>query len=338
MDNVVGALQALRVTHLVSIGGDDTAHSAFRVSERAKGGIRVAHVPKTIDNDLPLPGNMPTFGFTTATHVGGQLVANLVRDARATRRSYVVVAMGRTAGHLALGIALSGGASAAVIPEQLSPAGTRLDLVCSMIEGTAIKAATLGQDYSVTVVAEGLVELIREDLERQPLVQIEEEPQYERIRLSDVPLGLVLKRRLLQRAEIQQTKRAFVDVTIGYELRCADPVSYDAEYTQQLGCAAVQHLLRSKRPPEMEGGVMICLHSGDVEPIPLANILDPATGKIAVRRVDTASESYRRMRSSMIRLEPHDLNAAQAERLATEAGLPVRDFLAMYSEAARAGV
>jgi hypothetical protein len=46
------ALQKLEVDALVTIGGDDTAFSASRLAEVAGGSLRVAHVPKIIDNDL----------------------------------------------------------------------------------------------------------------------------------------------------------------------------------------------------------------------------------------------------------------------------------------------
>src|SRR5262249_53417300 len=62
MHNVIDTLHRLGVVALVTVGGDDTAYSASQVHLRAKGSIRVAHVPKTIDNDLPLPGSAPTFG------------------------------------------------------------------------------------------------------------------------------------------------------------------------------------------------------------------------------------------------------------------------------------
>ena len=90
---VVETLREAGITHLVTIGGDDTALSA-RHSQRAarQGAIRSVHVPKTIDNDLPLPPHVPTFGFETARHVGVELVRNLIEDARTTRRWYVVVA------------------------------------------------------------------------------------------------------------------------------------------------------------------------------------------------------------------------------------------------------
>src|SRR6516162_9429833 len=112
LKNVIDALQRLGVTALVTIGGDDTAYSASRVYQRANGAIRVAHVPKTIDNDLPLPAAVPTFGFETARHLGVLTVRNLAEDARTTSRWYLIVSMGRASGHLALGI---GKASAATI-------------------------------------------------------------------------------------------------------------------------------------------------------------------------------------------------------------------------------
>src|SRR5205085_3318815 len=100
MARVLEAFRKLGVTALVSIGGDDTAFSASRVHKAARGAIRVAHVPKTIDNDLPLPGSTPTFGFETARHHGVYLLRNLAEDARTTSRWYIIISMGRTAGHL----------------------------------------------------------------------------------------------------------------------------------------------------------------------------------------------------------------------------------------------
>src|SRR2546421_7312248 len=118
MRNVLSALEELGVTALVSIGGDDTAFSASQVYQQAAGSIRVAHVPKTIDNDLPLPGSTPTFGFETARHNGVYLVRNLAEDARTTSRWYIIVTMGRAAGHLALGIGKAAAATLMIIPEE----------------------------------------------------------------------------------------------------------------------------------------------------------------------------------------------------------------------------
>src|SRR5215211_6591388 len=57
MRTVIETFRALGVTHLLTIGGDDTALSSSFVAERSGHEIKVVHVPKTIDNDLPLPAH-----------------------------------------------------------------------------------------------------------------------------------------------------------------------------------------------------------------------------------------------------------------------------------------
>ena len=88
---VVETLTELGVTHLVTIGGDDTAYSSAAVSDYARKmgrTINVVHVPKTIDNDLPLPDGVPTFGFETARAFGTEEVENLMEDARTTNNRW----------------------------------------------------------------------------------------------------------------------------------------------------------------------------------------------------------------------------------------------------------
>src|SRR5258708_39162483 len=133
MQIVLGACKKLGVTGLVIIGGDDTAYSASQVYRHGAGAIRVAHVPKTIDNDLPLPGSTPTFGFETARHHGVYLLRNLAEDARTTSRWYIIISMGRTAGHLALGIGKAAAATLIVIPEQFRGQPLTIDEVCDLI-------------------------------------------------------------------------------------------------------------------------------------------------------------------------------------------------------------
>src|SRR5262249_39217432 len=118
MKNVLDTFRAMEVDALVTIGGDDTAYSASQVYRIAGGAIRVAHVPKTIDNDLPLPRSTPTFAFETARQIGAQIVRTLAEDARTTSRWYLVVSMGRAAGHLALGIGKASAATLTIIPEE----------------------------------------------------------------------------------------------------------------------------------------------------------------------------------------------------------------------------
>src|SRR5438034_2069520 len=157
MRQVITALEELGVEALVSIGGDDTAFSASQIYKQAKGAIRVAHVPKTIDNDLPLPGSTPTFGFETARHHGVYILRNLAEDARTTSRWYVIISMGRAAGHLALGIGKAAATTLIVIPEQFRGQPVTIDEVCDLIIGSILKRRAAGNQFGVAVLAEGLL-------------------------------------------------------------------------------------------------------------------------------------------------------------------------------------
>src|SRR5262249_2865513 len=139
MHNVLDTLHKLNVSALVTIGGDDTAFSGSQVWARGQGIIRVAHVPKTIDNDLPLPGSTPTFGFAAGRPVGVHLVRNLAEDARTTSRWYLIVSMGRACGHLALGIGKAAAATLTIIPEEFRGRRVNLHELCDIILGSIIK-------------------------------------------------------------------------------------------------------------------------------------------------------------------------------------------------------
>src|SRR4030081_1864736 len=166
LEAATAALGQLGVDKLISIGGDDTAYSAMRLAEHAGGRLRVVHVPKTIDNDLDLPHGISTFGFQTARHVGVELVKSLMVDAKTTSRWYVIVAMGRKAGHLALGIGKAAASTLTIIPEEFGDGRIRLDHVIDILVGAIVKRQSLGHDDGTAILAEGLVEqLTAEDLE-----------------------------------------------------------------------------------------------------------------------------------------------------------------------------
>src|SRR5215510_14807732 len=144
LDQTVNSLLRLNVTQLITIGGDDTAFSAMRLEKHPQGAIRVVHVPKTIDNDLDLPMHIDTFGYQTARHYGVDIVKNLMVDAKTTSRWYFVVAMGRKAGHLALGIGKAAGATVTLIGEEFAPP-VHLRTVVDTLVGAIIKRLSYGR-------------------------------------------------------------------------------------------------------------------------------------------------------------------------------------------------
>src|SRR3954470_21979699 len=160
LDQTVNSLLRLNVTQLITIGGDDPAFSAMRLEKHAAGAIRVVHVPKTIDNDLDLPAHIDTFGYQTARHYGVDILKNLMVDAKTTSRWYFVVAMGRKAGHLALGIGKSAGATVTLIGEEFEPEVPLMKVV-DTLACAVIKRLSQGRTDGVAVLAEGLVEHVR---------------------------------------------------------------------------------------------------------------------------------------------------------------------------------
>ncbi len=323
LSGVVQSLAQMGATMLVTIGGDDTAFAAMRVAETAGGGLQVAHVPKTIDNDLALPSYVDTFGYQTARHVGVELVKNLLVDAQTTSRWYFIVCMGRKAGHLALGIAKASGATLAVIPEEFPDGKTTLDMLADILVGAVVKRLSEQRKYGVAILAEGLAESIpKTEVERLGNVERDE---HDNIRFAELDLGRGIKKQVEARLAGLGIKTTIVSKDIGYELRCADPTPSDIEYTRDLGYCAAKFLI--------EGGsnAMVSLQGGQFVPVPFSALIDPATGKTRVRTVDIQSTRYAIARRYMMRLRRDDFeNDQKLARLAHTAGLSPEQFRAQF--------
>ncbi|HQJ46623.1 MAG: 6-phosphofructokinase [Ignavibacteriales bacterium UTCHB2] len=319
LENTVISLLRLNVDKLITIGGDDTAYSALKVNEMASGRIKVVHVPKTIDNDLDLPHGIPTFGFHTARHIGVELVKNLMVDAQTTSRWYFVVSMGRKAGHLALGIGKATGATLTLIPEEFSNKKIKLSHMVDILVGAIIKRLSYGKPDGVAIIAEGLVEhLDTSDLDS--LVEVERDA-HDNIRIAEINFGEILKAKVQEKLKEFGIKSTIVAKNIGYELRCADPIPFDMEYTRDLGFSAAQFILSDG------SGAMVSIQNGMFVPMYFKDIIDPATMKTRVRMVDPTSESFYIARHYMLRLnqadfdDPHEL-----AKLAATAGISIEAF------------
>lgn len=319
LENAVTSLLRLNVDKLITIGGDDTAYSALKVDDMAGGRIRVVHVPKTIDNDLDLPHGIPTFGFQTARHIGVEVVKNLMVDAQTTSRWYFVVSMGRKAGHLALGIGKATGATLTLIPEEFQSKKINLNHIVDILVGAIIKRLSYGRADGVAILAEGLVEhLGSADLEY--LVDIERDA-HDNIRIAEINFGEILKTKVNERLRQFNLKATIVAKNIGYELRCADPIPFDMEYTRDLGFSAAQFILNGG------SGAMVSIQNGHFVPMYFKDILDPETGKTKVRMVDPASEAFYIARRYMLRLNQADFDDAhELAKYAATAGISLNEF------------
>jgi 6-phosphofructokinase 1 len=328
LDRVVGTLTDLGITGLITIGGDDTAYSATKVAERAAGSINVVHVPKTIDNDLALPADCDTFGYQTARHVGVRVVKTLMTDAQTTARWYFAVAMGRKAGHLALGIGKAAAATITLVPEEFGDGSARLDSIVDTLAGSIISRLADGRSDGVAVVAEGVILGLSEG--QLAVLEDVERDDHGHVRLAEVDVGGILKQGVKARLAAFGIQPTIVAKNIGYELRCADPIPYDLEYTRDLGFCASRCL------SDGGSGVLITMQGGSFVPVPLADLLDPETDRMEVRMVDTDSTRFRIAQRYMIRLRDRDFESPRRlEELAAVCGLTAARFREEFERVAK---
>jgi ATP-dependent phosphofructokinase / diphosphate-dependent phosphofructokinase len=329
LKSVLQSLKSLGIRYLVTIGGDDTMYAASQVSAASAGQIRVCHVPKTIDNDLPLPGETPTFGFETARQVGFEIVRNLMEDSRTTGRWYFVVVMGRTAGHLTLGVGKSAGATLAVIPEEF-PGPAHLETIGDILEGAILKRRALWErNDGVALIAEGLLERMPVDeLTAIEGVQIQHD-SYGHLRLAELDLAYILKNLVERRFSARGESFTVVHKTVGYELRSAPPVAFDCDYVKNLGYGAVEFLLNPDERSAKIDGALVCIVNAELQYLKFTDLLDPKTKKTSVRAVDVGKPSYKVAREYMIRLEKEDFaTPALLEKLARAASNPEKPISA----------
>jgi 6-phosphofructokinase 1 len=320
LENTVAALTKLRIDALVCIGGDDMVRSAVALERR--GVVKVVQVPKSIDNDLWLPLPLATLGYETARHAGVGLVKSLMEDAKTSGRWYFGVTMGRPTGHLTLGIGKAASATCTIIPEEFPEGVISLSDIADIVEGSIIKRRAAGKSYGVALLSEALVERFspREVAELQ---DVDRDAQGN-IRVTEIDLGRKVKNEVQMRLEQRGIKVTIVDKTIGYELRCAPPIPFDAEYARDLGYAAVSYLLKGG------SGAIVTIQGGECTPIPFVDVLDPE-GKGRRRAVDVTTESYQVAREYMVRLGPRDFSdAAWTAALARAAGLDEDAFRARF--------
>ncbi len=324
LKTTIESIRKLGLNYLITIGGDDTVYATYQISRLVNWDFKIAHVPKTIDNDLPLPKSLPSFGYQTARHVGVQLVQNVMEDSKTTNRWYIVVSMGMKAGHLTLGICKAAGATLAIIGEEFKDEKISINQVCDVLEGAMIKRRAMGRNDGVILLAEGIAAKFSEDeLRNLSGVSIKYD-DYGNIRVSEIELGKIIRleieRRFVQRGE----KINLVETSIGYTLRCAAPIPFDCEYVRDLGHSAVQFLLNPQY--QNQQSALICVDAGKLVPIQLEDLINPETGKTKIRYVDIHTDSYAVAQEYMIKLKKEDfeepdklLMLAKAAKMTPEA-------------------
>jgi len=292
---------------LVTIGGDDTASTANRLTKYLQEQdveLQNIHVPKTIDNDIPLPHNAPTFGFNSAKNEGVHIGHTIYEDARTSDNWFVVSAMGRSAGHLAFEIGLSCHFPIIVIPEMFNKTEITFDKIVGLIISSMIKRRLDGVLHGVAMVSEGVFHFLSDDEIRNSGIDFtfDEHGHPELGNVSKAHIFNVLVQKRLKELGIEIKSRP---AELGYELRCCHPVAYDLTHCTMLGLG-VSKLFRQGHT----GCIVSVDYEGNIIPVFLSDIEDTQTGKIPPRGVNIDSELAQMVFNDMHVIDPSDYEAA----------------------------
>ena len=260
---------------LVTIGGDDTASTSNRITkflESKNIDIQNIHVPKTIDNDLPLPDRMPTFGFNSAKNQGVEIGNTIYEDSRTSGTWFVISSMGRSAGHLAFEIGASCHFPVIIIPEMFHNTDITFDKVVRLIISSMIKRKIEGIDYGVAMVSEGIFHSLSTDEIKNCGIEFtyDEHGHPELGNVSKAHIINVLLQRKLKELGISIKSRP---VEMGYELRCCRPVAYDLTLCTILGMGVKKLYEQGKK-----GCIVATTRGADIVPIFLKDVEDKETG------------------------------------------------------------
>lgn len=290
---------------LVTIGGDDTASTANRVTKYlASQNIQISniHVPKTIDNDLPLPDRNPTFGFHSAKDEGVRIGTTVYEDARTARQWFVMSAMGRSAGHLTFGIATGCHYPMMIIPEMFNKTSVSIDKIINLVISSIVKRKIMGVDYGVAIISEGVFHIldIDEVIEAGINFTFDDHGHPELGNVSKAHIFNVLLQQKLHQLGLAVKSRP---VELGYELRCARPIGFDLTLCSLLGLG-----VKKLYDEGISGCIVSANSAGDIKPLYLSDF--EKDGKIPPRLVDMDSQIAKLFFESMHYLTPNDFDQA----------------------------
>jgi ATP-dependent phosphofructokinase / diphosphate-dependent phosphofructokinase len=292
---------------LVTIGGDDTASTANRVAKfLAENEVKIAniHVPKTIDNDLPLQGRNPTFGFHSAKDEGVKIGNTLYEDARTTESWFVMSTMGRTAGHLAFGIATGCHFPMMIIPEMFNKTEPTVEKIVNLMISSMVKRKIEGIYYGVNLISEGIFHILSESEIESTGVKFTYDDH------GHPELGNVSKAYIFNIVLQEKLKDLGLDikcrpVDVGYELRCCRPIGFDLTYCTLLGIG-----VKKLFDEGLSGCIVSADPDGNISPLFLSQI-ENAAGKIPPRLVNMDSEIAKLFFQNLHYISPRDYDKAQ---------------------------
>ena len=295
--------QEMKLDCLLCLGGNGTHKTANLLAEE---GLNIIALPKTIDNDLPLPKGTPTFGYESAKDKGAVIARAVYVDARTSGNWFVLAAMGRSAGHLAFGIGEACHYPMIVIPEMFDKTEITVEKIVNLVISSIIKRKIMGMDYGAAVISEGVFHALSDEEIRKSGIHFtyDEHGHPELGKVSKAHIFNEMIEKKLKEIGLKVKSRP---VELGYEIRCQTPIAYDLTYCSELGIGVHKLFAEGKT------GCMVYVDSeGNVNPLYLKDLQDPTTGKIPPRLVDIKSDKFSSVVDNIINaITPADYEAAK---------------------------
>jgi len=292
---------------LVTIGGDDTATTANRITKylnSQKVHIKNIHVPKTIDNDLPLPDRLPTFGFETAKNEGTMIAQTVYEDARSSGNWFVVTVMGREAGHLAFGIGTACHYPLVIIPEMFRGKKITFKKIIDMMISSILIRKTINVHHGAIMISEGVFHFMEEaEIVNSGInFTFDDHGHPELGTVSKAHIFNILLQKKLKELGLDVKSRP---VEIGYEIRSCPPTAFDMNYCTMLGMG-----VKKLYDEGHTGCIVVAKANGEFLPLYLKDITDPKTGKVKTRHVDVHAQDYQLAFSNLHYLKKQHYKAA----------------------------
>jgi 6-phosphofructokinase 1 len=275
---------------LVTIGGDDTASTANRITNFLVAHnvpLKNIHVPKTIDNDLPLPEGQPTFGYQSAKEEGVRIARTIYEDARTSGNWFIISAMGREAGHLAFGIGGACHLPMIIIPEMFNKVeAITFNRIIRLIISSIIKRKILGISYGAVIVSEGVFHFMTDEEIKSSDISLtyDDHGHPELGNVSKAHIFNLLLQRKLKEMNISIKSRP---EELGYELRCVSPSGFDLMYCSLLGLG-----VKKLYDDGFTGCMVTSDPRGDIFPLFLKDVTDE-NGRVKPRMVNINSQKAR---------------------------------------------
>jgi len=153
-ERLIEVFKAHDIGYFFYNGGGDSADTCYKVSQLSESmgyPLQAIHVPKTVDNDLPVTDNCPGFGSVAKYIATSTLEASFdVRSmSRTSTKVFVIEVMGRHAGWIA--------AAGALVADHGIPVVTLFPEIDFNRDAflAAVKAKVQEHDYCTVVVSEG---------------------------------------------------------------------------------------------------------------------------------------------------------------------------------------